>query len=94
MAPTAVEVIRKLAGHWLDRELAVSLNRMRCKTNDGEAWTTVRVRGMRERLGIPDYDPAGSGTTRHLRGFRKKPRAETHTAGDANYAALAVAGPD
>jgi DNA invertase Pin-like site-specific DNA recombinase len=58
MAPTAVEVIRKLAGHWPDRELAVSLNRMRCKTNDGETWTTVRVREMRERLGIPDYDPS------------------------------------
>lgn len=56
--PTAVEVIRKLAGHWPDRELAVSLNRMRCKTNDGETWTTVRVREMRERLGIPDYDLA------------------------------------
>jgi hypothetical protein len=58
MAPTAVEVIRKLAGHWPDRELAVSLNRMRCKTNDGETWTTVRVREMRVRLGIPDYDPS------------------------------------
>jgi hypothetical protein len=58
MAPTAVEVIRKLAGHWPDRELAVSLNRMRCKTNDGETWTTVRVREMRERLGVPDYDPS------------------------------------
>jgi Recombinase zinc beta ribbon domain/Recombinase len=58
MAPTAVEVIRKLAGHWPDRELAVSLNRMRCKTNDGETWTTVRVREMRVRLGIPNYDPS------------------------------------
>jgi DNA invertase Pin-like site-specific DNA recombinase len=58
MAPTAVEVIRKLAGHWPDRELAVSLNRMRCKTNDGETWTTVRVQEMRKRLGIPDYDPS------------------------------------
>ena len=33
MAPTAVEALRKLAGHWPDRELAVSLNRMRCKTS-------------------------------------------------------------
>src|SRR6185312_14735029 len=57
MAPTAVEVIRKLAGHWPDRELAVSLNRMRCKTSNGETWTTVRVREMRQRLGIPEYDP-------------------------------------
>jgi hypothetical protein len=57
-APTAVEVLRKLAGHWPDRELAVSLNRMRCKTSNGETWTTVRVREMRERLGIAEYDPA------------------------------------
>ncbi|HUN96243.1 MAG TPA: recombinase family protein [Bradyrhizobium sp.] len=60
MAPTAVDALRKLAGHWPDRELAVSLNRMRCKTGDGETWTTVRVREMRERLGLPDYDPASS----------------------------------
>jgi len=51
-----VEVIRKLAGDWPDRELAVSLNRMRCKTSNGESWTTVRVREMRERLGIAEFD--------------------------------------
>ena len=53
-APTAVEAIRKLASRWTDRDIAVSLNRMRCKTGDGETWTTVRVREMRERLGIPE----------------------------------------
>jgi DNA invertase Pin-like site-specific DNA recombinase len=58
MTPTAVEALRKLAGHWPDRELAVSLNRMRCKTSNGETWTTVRVREMRERLGIAEYDSA------------------------------------
>jgi DNA invertase Pin-like site-specific DNA recombinase len=58
MAPAAVDALRKLAGHWPDRELAVSLNRMRCKTGDGETWTTVRVREMRERLGIAEYCPA------------------------------------
>ena len=58
MAPTAVDALRKLAGHWPDRELAVSLNRMRCKTGDGETWTTTRVKEMRERLGLPNYDPA------------------------------------
>ena len=57
-ALTAVDVLRKLAGHWPDRELAVSLNRMRCKTGNGETWTTVRVREMRERLGIAEYDLA------------------------------------
>jgi DNA invertase Pin-like site-specific DNA recombinase len=55
IAPTAVDALRKLAGHWPDRELAVSLNRMRCKTTDGETWTTVRVRELRERLGLPEY---------------------------------------
>jgi hypothetical protein len=50
--------LRKLAGHWPDRELAVSLNRMRCQTSDGETWTTVRVREMRERLGLAEYRPA------------------------------------
>jgi hypothetical protein len=61
MAPTAVDALRKLAGHWPDRELAVSLNRMRCKSGQGETWTTVRVREMRERLGLPEYDPARAG---------------------------------
>ena len=62
MAPTAVDALRKLAGHWPDRELAVSLNRMRCKTGNGETWTTVRVREMRERLGLPEYDPSKAGS--------------------------------
>ena len=61
IAPSAVDALRKLAGHWPDRELAVSLNRMRCKTGDGETWTTVRVREMRERLGIPEYEPSKTG---------------------------------
>jgi hypothetical protein len=58
--PIAVDAIRKLAGHWPDRELAVSLNRMLCRTSDGETWTTVRVRDMRERLGLPEYDASKS----------------------------------
>ena len=62
--PSAVEAVRQLAEHWPDRELAVSLNRMRCKTGDGETWTTVRVREVRERLGISEYDPdSRRGTT-------------------------------
>jgi DNA invertase Pin-like site-specific DNA recombinase len=58
MAPAAAEALRRLAGHWPDRELAVTLNRMRCKSGDGDTWTTVRVRDMRERLGIAEFDPA------------------------------------
>ena len=53
----AGEVLRKLGGHWPDRELAVTLNRMRYRTEDGETWTTVRVAALRDRLAIPPYDP-------------------------------------
>lgn len=56
--PSAVEVMRKLGGQWPDRELAVTLNRMRCRAPDGTTWTTTRVRELRERLGIAAFDPA------------------------------------
>ncbi|MFN4156552.1 MAG: hypothetical protein ACK4HF_18055 [Paracoccaceae bacterium] len=52
----AGDVLRKLGGHRPDRELAVTLNRMLCRTEDGETWTTVRIADPRERLAIPPYD--------------------------------------
>lgn len=55
--PSPVEVIRKLGGQWPDRQLAVTMNRMRCRSEDGQTWTVVRVRELRERLGIDEYDP-------------------------------------
>jgi hypothetical protein len=55
--PSPVEVIRTLGGRWPDRELAVTMNRMRCKGAEGGSWTTVRVRALRERLGIAAFDP-------------------------------------
>ena len=56
--PSPVEVIRRLGGQWPDREVAVTMNRMRCKPADGQAWTTLRVRELRERLGVAPFDPA------------------------------------
>ena len=56
-APSAVEVLRKLGGQWPDRQLAVTMNRMRCKAPGGETWTAVRVEQLRERLKIPAFDP-------------------------------------
>ena len=55
--PAAVEVMRKLGGRYADQRLAVTMNRMRCKTVDGKSWTMVRVRELRERLGIAAFDP-------------------------------------
>jgi DNA invertase Pin-like site-specific DNA recombinase len=60
--PNAVDVIRKLGGHWPDRELAVTMNRMRCKAENGDTWTTVRVRELRERLGVEPFDPEAETT--------------------------------
>lgn len=59
----AAAVMRKLAGRWPDRELAVTLNRMRCRAPDGGTWTTVRARELRERLGIAPFDVAAAATT-------------------------------
>ena len=59
--PGSLEVMRKLGGRFPDRDLAVTMNRMRCRTEDGGTWTMVRVREFRERLGITAFDPATSG---------------------------------
>jgi hypothetical protein len=55
-----VVVMQTLGGQWPDRELAVTMNRMRCKSADGKSWTTVRVRELRERLGIAPFDPTAT----------------------------------
>jgi hypothetical protein len=59
--PSPVEAIRKLAGHCSDRDIAVTLNRIRCKRSDDETWTTVHVRETRERLAIPEGSRAADG---------------------------------
>lgn len=46
--------------HPEQRELAVTMNRMRCKSTDGQSWTTVWVRELRERLGFAAFDPTFS----------------------------------
>ena len=58
--PAPAEVMRKLGGRWPDRQLAVTMNRMRCKCADGKSWTAVRVRELRERLGIAEFDASAT----------------------------------
>jgi DNA invertase Pin-like site-specific DNA recombinase len=57
-SPSSVEVLRTLGGQCSDHELAMTLNRMRCPSEDGKSWTTLRIRELRERLGIESFDPA------------------------------------
>ena len=59
--PSPVVVMRKLGGKWPDKELATTMNRMRCKHPSGGAWTTMRVRELRERLKIAPFDPNAAG---------------------------------
>jgi hypothetical protein len=56
--PGAVEVMRKLGGQCPDCDLAITMNRMRCKSDTGATWTIARVRELRERLEIAAFDPA------------------------------------
>jgi DNA invertase Pin-like site-specific DNA recombinase len=56
-SPSPVDVIRKLGGQWTDRQLAVTMNRMRCKSSDGLTWTEVRVAELRNRMGVAAFDP-------------------------------------
>lgn len=50
------EVVKKMAGRWPEREIALTLNRLRLRTSSGDRWTQVRVRSMRQRLGLPEFD--------------------------------------
>jgi hypothetical protein len=54
--PSAVDVIRKIGEHFSDRDMAATMNRMRC-TGTASSWTTDNVRALRERLGIPPFAP-------------------------------------
>lgn len=62
-ARSPAEVVRRLAQEWPDREIAVTLNRMRCRTSSGENWTSVAVREVRERLGVAPFQPPEGATT-------------------------------
>lgn len=53
--PIPAEAIGKRYGQWPDRQLAVTMNRMRCKSSEG-AWTSVKVRVLRECLHVPEFD--------------------------------------
>lgn len=50
--------VRALCARWSDWQIAVTLNRVRCKAADGRPWTEFRVRELRERLKLAAYDAA------------------------------------
>ena len=56
--PSAVDVVRKIGDQFPDRDMAATMNRMRC--TGAAPWTTERVRELRERLGISAFAPGAT----------------------------------
>lgn len=51
--PEAVDVVRKMATHYTDEEIAFTLNRLRLRTGVGNTWNELRVRSLRWHLKLP-----------------------------------------
>jgi hypothetical protein len=62
--PDALKVIRRMAGKWSDREIALTLNRMGLRSGTGLTWTEVRVFSVRHRMGLPAHDPSKQESSR------------------------------
>jgi excisionase family DNA binding protein len=58
IAEDTLELIRRLAEHQTDREIAGILGRQGRRTGTGLPFTEARVRGVRKRAGIPAAPPA------------------------------------
>lgn len=52
-----VRILSQMAGRWCDRDIAMALNRIGCRTPTGKTWTAPRVREKRSRMKLPSYDP-------------------------------------
>lgn len=60
---SAIVAIRKLAGRCSDRDIAMTLNRLRCKRKSGRNWTVHAVKAARDKLGAPEFDAMTQKTT-------------------------------
>jgi DNA invertase Pin-like site-specific DNA recombinase len=54
----ALAVVRQMAGHWSDQNIAATLNRMGLPTGQGKIWTAHRVRSIRGVRDIHAYKSA------------------------------------
>jgi DNA invertase Pin-like site-specific DNA recombinase len=53
----AIEIIRQMAGHCTDKDIAATLNRLGMQTGVGNTWQEHRVHWARRHHGLPPYDP-------------------------------------
>jgi len=54
----AVDVVRKMAGRFSDEQIATTLNMQGKKTGAGNTWNEVRVRSLRCKLRLPNFNAA------------------------------------
>ena len=59
----AVELVKQMAGQFLDELIAGTLNRLGLKTGAGNPWKKNRICSLRDRLNLPPYDPTAPVTT-------------------------------
>jgi hypothetical protein len=59
----ALAVVRQMAGHWSDQNIAATLNRMGLPTGQGKTWTAHRVSSIRAVHDIHAYKSAEKGGT-------------------------------
>ena len=57
----AVEIVKRMAGQWPDKEIAATLNRRGMKTGVGNTWTESRVYSLRRKHRCLDYSPPSNG---------------------------------
>lgn len=53
---SSVDAVRAVTPQWSDLQIAVTLNRARCRASGNSSWTEFQVRALREKLGIAPYD--------------------------------------
>jgi hypothetical protein len=49
----AVDIVRQMAGSYVDEEIALTLNRIGLRTGAGNTWNEMRVRSLRQYLKLP-----------------------------------------
>jgi hypothetical protein len=57
----ALEIVKRMAGQWPDKEIAATLNRRGMKTGVGNTWTESRVYSLRRKHRLLDYSPPVDG---------------------------------
>ena len=71
-----IELIRRLAAHHPDQQIAAILNRQGRRTGTGLPFTEARVKGARQRAGIPAAPPPDPNSqSRHHRAGRQRAAA-------------------